>query len=261
MSPKMNLIADKMTKEFYDQFEPYYHLIFPNWEKSVKRQGDCLHDLIQSTWGNNTESILDVSCGIGTQSIGLAKNGYNVHASDISPKEIERAKNESKRQKVQVKYSVADMRKSFQHHQREFDLLISCDNSVPHLLSDAEILSAFKEFYNCINVGGGCLLTIRDYEKEEKNGIQIKPYSVTVHDGVKHIIFQTWEFSGDIYDLSMYLTVDDGNSEPKTTVFRTKYYAVSTSKIISLLGEAGFQDVGEAECDYYQPVIIGTKKT
>jgi len=247
-----------MTKYFYDKLSPFYHLIFPNWENSIKWQGKIIDDIIKSTWGDNSTSVLDVSCGIGTQSIGLANLGYSVKASDISPKEIKRAKKETIARGLDVSYSVSDMRNVSKDHSEKFDILISCDNSIPHLLSDQEILKAFKEFHKCLKTGGGCLITLRDYEKENREGIPIKPYGVHEHNGVKNILFQTWEFDNDIYQLSMYLTTDDGQNEPKTIVFRSKYYAVTLSKIIHLLIEAGFSKAQHQKCNYYQPVIVAT---
>jgi hypothetical protein len=35
------------------------------------------------------------------------------------------------------------MRAAHDHHGREFDVVIACDNAIPHLLSDDEILLAF----------------------------------------------------------------------------------------------------------------------
>jgi 2-polyprenyl-3-methyl-5-hydroxy-6-metoxy-1,4-benzoquinol methylase len=79
---------------FYDQLSPFYHVIFEDWNASVERQGSQLKTLIQSNWPHH-KTILDVSCGIGTQAIGLSKNGYEVTASDLSMNEIERAKREA----------------------------------------------------------------------------------------------------------------------------------------------------------------------
>jgi hypothetical protein len=28
-----------MTQEFYDALAPYYHLLYPNWDASIRRQG------------------------------------------------------------------------------------------------------------------------------------------------------------------------------------------------------------------------------
>ncbi len=249
-----------MTKEFYDELSPFYHLIFQDWEASIEGQANILDGIIKSEWGDKVVSIVDVSCGIGTQAIGLAKHGYEVDASDLSPQAIERAKEETKKRCLDIKYSVSDMRDSFAHHSKEFDVLISCDNSVPHLLSDLDILTAFKEFYRCIKPGGGCLITLRDYVNEKRNGIQVKPYGVRVDQGVKYIIFQTWEFHGDIYELSMYFIRDDGSKQTETKIFRSQYYAVTVSKVVELMQEAGFKGAKQIESEFYQPVIVGTKE-
>ncbi len=123
------------TNEFYAGLTPLYHLIYTDWGKSIKRQGDMLDSVIREMWGASSE-ILDVSCGIGTQTLGLASLGYDITASDLSPEEVERAKQEANDRQISIAFSVADMRRAFDHHQRQFDVVISCDNSVPHLLSN-----------------------------------------------------------------------------------------------------------------------------
>lgn len=76
--------------DFYDELAPLYHLVFDNWDASMLRQGQQLSALIESEW-QGRRKILDVTCGIGTQAIGLALRGYGVTASDLSSGEIERA--------------------------------------------------------------------------------------------------------------------------------------------------------------------------
>ncbi len=248
-----------MLDSFYDDLSPFYHIIFEDWDHSIQKQAKILDRIIIEEWGNESNSVLDVSCGIGTQAIGLAQIGYTVTASDLSSKEIERAKREAKMRNLEIDFSVCDMKKSFVKHQKQFDVLISCDNSIPHLLSDGEILTALKEFHKCLKNGGGCIITIRDYEKEERKDVKLKPYGVRLIDGKKFIVFQTWEFHGELYNLSMYFVSDDGLSEPETKVFRTRYYAIGVPKLIGLMKEAGFIKVNHIVSDYYQPVIIGTK--
>lgn len=191
----------------------------------------------------------------------MAKRGYEVEASDLSPQSIERARKEAQIKGVDIKFSVSDMRKAYAHHAKQFDVLISCDNSVPHLLSAGEILKAFKEFYRCLKAGGGCLVTLRDYAKEPRDGIKFKPYGVRVDHGVRYVIFQTWEFHNDIYDMSMYVICDDGADQPVTKGFCSQYYAASLPAILGLMQEAGFHDVKYIECEFYQPVIVGKRKT
>lgn len=74
-----------MSSGFYDKLAPYYHLIFADWEASIVRQAATLDQLIRQEWGPEVHSVLDVSCGIGTQTLGLAQRGYGVTASDEKP--------------------------------------------------------------------------------------------------------------------------------------------------------------------------------
>lgn len=58
---------------------------------------------------------------------------------------------------------------------RSFDAALSADNSVPHLLSDAEILEAFRAFYACTRSGGVVLITVRDHAGEDRSSPQLRP--------------------------------------------------------------------------------------
>jgi 2-polyprenyl-3-methyl-5-hydroxy-6-metoxy-1,4-benzoquinol methylase len=84
---------------------------------------------------------------------------------DLSPREIARAAEETETRGLEIQYSICDMRAAFQHHGGGFDLAISCDNSITHLLTDADFVLALEQMHAC-GPGGGCLLTVRDYDKE-----------------------------------------------------------------------------------------------
>jgi SAM-dependent methyltransferase len=248
-----------MTKDFYEKLTPFSHLIYADWERSMERQAAQLDKLIQENWGNEVQSILDVSCGIGTQALGLARLNYQVTASDLSEAAVERAKQEAQKRRVEIAFSVADMRQAYTHHQQQFRVVISCDNAVPHLLNDADIRQAFGQFYDCLRPGGGVIISVRDYEKEERR-TQIKPEGVHVEAGNRYILLQVWEFEGEIYEMSMYVIKDDRSGGCSTQVMRAKYYAVGTTRLMALLAEAGFEEVKRVDGAFFQPVLLGTRK-
>jgi SAM-dependent methyltransferase len=245
--------------DFYDRLAPFYHLIYQDWEASITKQASDLDSIIKEYWGGSVKSILDVACGIGTQSLGLASLGYAVTASDLSTGEIARARKEAEMRKLPIDFSVADMREAYSHHRRQFDLVIACDNAVPHLLTDDDLSEAFQQFYQCLSPGGGCLISVRDYEKEERAGVLVKPYGLRAEGNTKYLVFQVWEFHGLTYDLSMYFVEDKGDTECDTLVMRTKYYAVETAKLVELISQAGFKDVQRLDGRFFQPVIIGKR--
>ena len=242
----------------YDEISSLYHLVYADWEASVRRQASQLSDVIRSEWGEGLKSILDVTCGIGTQAIGLAELGFSVTASDISRQAVTRAELEATRRKLQIGFSACDIRTAHSHHGSGFELVISCDNSIPHLLSDDEIRLGLEQMHKCAKSGGGCLVTLRDYDVEARGKGLLKPYGVREWLGRRYIVFQIWDFTdADQYDLAMYFIED--TDEPKAHVGRSKYYAVSPNRVRELMCDVGFNGVRRLDDVFYQPVLIGTK--
>ncbi len=247
------------TDAFYDELAPLYHLIFQDWEGSMRRQGEQLSALIEAQWPGS-EAVLDVSCGIGTQAIALASQGYSVTGSDISVHAIDRAIEEAAKRKVDSSFSVCDMREAHALHGTGFDVVISGDNSLPHLLSDDELLVALREMHRCLTKGGGCVITVRDYAAEDRGTNLVKLYGVRIENGRRYLIFQVWDFEGDMYDLTFFFVEEELSTRDVIShTMRTRYYAISTSRLCELMEQAGFQEVKRIDGAFYQPVLVGTR--
>lgn len=245
--------------DFYDQLVPIYHLIHQDWNASIIRQGEQLCALIETEWPGS-KRLLDVSCGIGTQAIALARHGYSVTASDLSERAIERARFEATLQGLDLAFSVCDMRRAFDHHGSGYDVVISADNSVPHLLNDEEIFLAFEQFHACLRPSAGVLITVRDYQNEERGRNILKPYGVRVEGNKRYVLFQVWDFEREHYNLAFFFVEEDiSTGRVQTHVMRSKYYAISTERLCVLLRDAGFGGVRRIDGAFFQPVIVGTR--
>lgn len=249
-----------MSSEFYDALAPYYHLIFPDWEASMRRQGRALDALIRSRSASPPHAVLDVACGVGTQSLALAALGYEVTASDLSPAALARAEREAQARGLPIAFRVADMRAAAAVHPRDaFDVVIACDNAVPHLLSDAEILRAFEQFHHCTAPGGLCLISVRDYDVLERGGVQVRPYGVREVEGTRYVLLQVWEWAGEHYDTTMYVIEHPTGGAPIARSMRSTYYAVSIPALMALMEHAGFTEVERVDGAFFQPVLIGRR--
>ena len=245
---------------FYDELTPYYHLIYPDWQESIGRQGRALDSIIREVGGPRLHTILDAACGIGTQSLALAGLGYDVTASDLSAPAVERAQQEAQKRGMSIQTSVADMRCAHDHHRRTFDVVLACDNSLPHLLSDADILAAFRQFYACTNPGGMCLISVRDHATVDlSNPSQIHPYGVRETADVRYVLFQVWQPAPPFYDTIFYIIEHRKDREPTVHSSRTTYYAVPISTLTRLMEQAGFLSVRRLDGAFFQPVIVGSK--
>lgn len=264
-----------MTTDFYDELAPLYHLIYPDWHQSITAQGQKLARLIDSEWpaadgeghvhGQRApRKVLDVSCGIGTQALGLAALGHAVTASDLSTREVERARHEARERGLDIAFSVADMREAHTHHGGGFDIVMSCDNSMPHLQTDDALLTALRQMTACLRPGGGCVVSVRDYAQEPRGTNLVKHYGARVEDGQRHVLFQVWDFDdegrGAHYDLGFFFVTEDlATQAVRTRVMRSRYYAISTTRLCELMREAGLVDVRRIDDAFFQPALVGTR--
>ncbi|NDJ77986.1 MAG: class I SAM-dependent methyltransferase [Chloroflexi bacterium] len=245
---------------FYEQLARDYHLIFADWARAIERQGSALDRLIQAHMNRMPLTVLDCACGIGTQAIGLADRGYTVHASDISPAAVERAAQEADNYGVPLTTGVADMRTLAAQVEGTFDVVLACDNAVPHLLSDDELLQAAQHKHAKLRPDGLLLVSIRDYDHLTLNKPRATQPQVFDDEAEgRRIVFQVWDWAADGsgYTVNMFIMRQHG-SRWDTAHHATRYRALLRAEYGNILAQAGFDDIRwhmPQDTGYYQPVV------
>ncbi len=243
---------------YYDAFTPYYKYVYADWDASVKRQAAALDGVIREYFGDEARRVLDAACGIGTQAIGLAELGYAVTASDLSAAEIDRARIEADRFGVSIEFGVADMRNLGSMAHQPFDVVIACDNAIPHLLSDDDILAAFRQFHEHARLG--CIISVRDYAAMDLTGHQFYPRQVHQVGETRLVLFDVWDFDGDYYDMTTY-AIEHTGDRITTHAMRGRYYCVTIARLVQLMTQAGFVYVVTMRDRFFQPLIVGMKES
>lgn len=269
------------VSSFYDQLASDYDRIFADWSASIARQAELIATIAAERWGEVHE-VLDLACGIGTQSLGLAARGFAVRASDLSHASIERARSEAAARGLDITWQQADMLDAFEAHgRRQFDLVLAYDNAIPHLPDDAAIARAFAQMHACTRPGKGCLISVRDYEAllaalPPERPPSLHPYGIrpgrTPDEALAAL--QVWRFEAtdpaqpDMvpwYSLDMIFVElpPPGGELPSPTlttrVMRTRYRAIGIPRLLELLGAAGFVDVARIDDRGHQPILVGTR--
>ncbi|HKZ04667.1 MAG TPA: class I SAM-dependent methyltransferase [Methylomirabilota bacterium] len=245
------------VRAFYDDLAPLYHLVYENWEASVGRQGSRLASVITEQWGADARTVLDAAVGIGTQALGLAGLGFRVTGADLSPGAVARAAREAARRGLALPCLVADFR-ALPVRARSVDVVLVCDNALPHLETEAEIQTALAECFRCARPGGGCLISMRDYGALPPPGtVEVQPYGERVHAGRRYRVRQVWTWQGRHYDFA--LEVAPLDSTEATTILKSRYLAIPVAQVAELMRRAGFDLVRRLNDRFFQPLLVGTR--
>lgn len=250
------------VQEFYRQLAPDYHFIFKDWEATVRHQGEVLDRLIRAHVPD-ADSALDCACGIGTQAIGLALQGYHVRATDISPASVRRARTEAKNFGVKIFFGDADFRDLARAVDGTFDVVLACDNAVAHLLRESDLTLATASMREKLEPGGLLMLSIRDYDVLIKEKPQVTPQTILDTPEGRRISFQVWDWAEDgrTYELSHYILKQSG-VRWTTRVSTTTLRAIQCEELTHVLERTGYTQIQwlmPGDSGYYQPIVTARR--
>jgi SAM-dependent methyltransferase len=260
-------VADDPVLGFYEGLAADYHLIYDDWWAAVEETARVLGTLLRREGVDPPASVLDPTCGIGTQVLGVAQLGYRVHGSDLSSAAVARARREADRRGIEATFSVADVR-SLAGVEGGFDAVVSFDNSLPHLLTDDDLSAALHALSLHLAPSGVLLASVRDYDTVVDPALQHDQRASDRPAGTvpriihgphgRRVVTQAWSWDGDCYDVDLFLLHELADGW-HTSHHTTRYRAWTRSELSAGLETAGFADVRWVSPDdsgYYQPIVV-----
>ncbi|MGB9122753.1 MAG: class I SAM-dependent methyltransferase [Candidatus Angelobacter sp.] len=248
------------VKSFYDQLASNYHLIFEDWEASIRRQATALGAILERECGPaSTVKVLDCACGIGTQALGLAKLGFQVTACDLSPAAVERTRMEAEKRGLRVRAFVADMLDLAEVPEGEFDAVICMDNALPHLESEEQLLLAVTEMRRKLRSGGLFMASLRDYDRLVQEKPVVQGPNFYSDDKGRRIVHQVWDWLDERrYTFHLYIAREiQGKWESQHYV--SNYRLIMRDELREILARSGFAGCRWIHADdsgFYQPIVL-----
>ena len=281
VAPTADARNEESVRGFYDGMAGQYHEMFADWQADVRTQAVVLERLLVAGGPPGPWRILDCACGIGTQAIGFALIGHSVHATDLSPAPLERARREADAFGVRLSFGVADFVDLAGQVPDVFDVVVCADNAIAHLLDDELLTRALVAMRSRLAPGGRLVLTLRDYDRlQDGSAEHVDPGlpgigqatdrrlpagtmpRVFDEDGGRRIAFQVWDWdaAGHSYAVhQFFLNRPAGATAYRVAHHLSRFRALRRTQLEAALRRAGFARLNwhlPPQSGFYQPLVI-----
>jgi glycine/sarcosine N-methyltransferase len=152
--------------DFYTSISNYYDRIFPVDPQAL--------DFLDSGLRSGSR-VLDIACGTGGYSIGLAERGHRVTGSDLERAMILRAREKARDLSVPPDFRVMDMLSMTETLEPGFDRIFCIGNSLVHLQSDEQITKLLCDCFSLLRPGGELAVQIINYDRILSRGLTTLP--------------------------------------------------------------------------------------
>jgi glycine/sarcosine N-methyltransferase len=137
-----------------------------------------------------------------------------------------------------------------------FDVVISCDNALPHLLDAAEVASALRAMRAKVRLGGRLIISIRDYDKERPP--PPPPYVVAGPPRRIVVRLHDWDApDSPLYTVRFFFLTETEDGWAMTH-HAARYRAMPRAELEAAAAGAGFGEIAWREADevgYHQPIL------
>lgn len=247
------------TTAFYDAFAEDYQFSYRDWDTELEREGLNLRRYLRP---HHVATVLDASCGPGTQAIALARVGYTVTAADPSQRLLERAAENAAAKDVagRITFIQSDFQSLHHHLDQPFDAIITKGSSLPHLLYDDQIEETLLIFFELLRPGGVLLIGMRDFELLLEDRPRFLPGRVHDEPNEQVITFDIWDWDDGppiTVTANRFLVRGHGDTY-RVNKYPVTFRALTAEELEVVISEVGFQDF-EAQRDRWEMLMKAIK--
>ena len=135
--------------EVFQDYALYYNAFYS--DKDYAKEAKQV-DILLKKYGENVQNIINYGCGTGKHDIELFKIGYHCTGIDMSPRMIDMAKENSNKEKIEIDFSIADIRRYIPT--KKYDAVISLFHVMSYQNSNSDVLHAFHAARKALKKGG-----------------------------------------------------------------------------------------------------------
>ncbi len=197
---------------------------------------------------NEVKSVLDMTCGTGSQVFYLAKKGYEVVGSDINEKMLAIARQKAKEENLDIRFIEGDMRTL---QVGTFDAVITIFNAVGHL-TKSDFEKTMINIASNLKSGGLYIFDINNlsYLLKDNNitDLTIDRQKKSGDTAVRKMQYSTINKEGILASYTL-LFKQEGDSEPEVSESAQTLQVYSAQKLKDMLEKNGFEVIEKYAID------------
>lgn len=214
-------------------------------EENSKKTNQTIEKILKKY---KVKTVLDLTCGTGSQVFWLAKRGYEIMGSDINTNMLKAARARAKKEKCAVKFLQGDMRTI---KVGNFDAVISIFNAIGHL-TKSDFEKAIRNIHANLKVGGIYVFDINNlsYLLKDNNITKLTIDWQTLDSNIKTraIQYSTIDKEGILASYTT-MCVQKDNNTPKITSDMQTLQVYSSKQLKDMLTRNGFQVMEQSGID------------
>ena len=186
--------------------------------------------------------MLDAACGSGGHALWLARQGYEVTGADVSPVMIELARQKAAAAGLDVPFVVGDLA-NLQASSSVYDAVLCLGNSLPHLLTQDDLVAALRGMAGVLRPGGVLVLQNLNYDLRWQKQPRWFMAQGGVLDGQEVLVWRFADYDVPAGRIAFHIALfrkdgPDWQVEVHTTPQRPLFQA----DLLAALAEAGFSE-------------------
>ncbi len=221
--------------EFFERLSESYDQLI-SWPTRIAAEGMFFKKLVSD---NKLKSSLDVACSTGFHVIMLRRLGLDAVGIDVSPRMIEKARNNSVTCGVTVEYILGDFTNMSKRFSEGFDLITCLGDTVAHLKSGHDLKKLFQEVYKSLNPGGLFVIQARNYDFVLKHQARFTPPTGSRNGTDETLFFRLLDFNPKSLNLSI-AKFRRYENRWESSVHTTEIYPYLKKELESALKSVGF---------------------
>lgn len=222
--------------DLYDNLADAYDLLI-SWKRRLKREKPFFKTVFKEY---GVRRILDTACGTGMHAIAFHDWGYHVTGADLSGKMIEKSKENAGDRNIDfIQAGFADTGKI----DGMFDAVTCIGNSLPHVLTDADLDASLASMYGAILPGGILVVHSNNYDRIMALKERFMPLAKGQRTGEDFLFMRFFDFHDDDLLTFNVVTLARKSGEWLMRPDSSAHRAITRDLLVNALTKAGFENL------------------